>query len=537
MFEFPSKYQKKGNMSREMKEKGKAAKWTAGVSLSTMLSRALGYIRDMLIANMLGAGMAADALFVAYRIPNLFRRLLGEGALSSSFIPVFVEYLKTKGDGESKKFVKSIFTVLVVILIMLAVAGWILTPQIVRLIAPGFTGNPEKLALTITITRIIFPFMIAIGLGALTLGILNSLGKFIIPALAPCMLSISEIVFILVVCPFMESPVYGLAAGILLGGFAQFAFQVPALAKRGYFSFSFIKELINIRSLISHPGVKKVGLLILPAAVGLSISQINVFVDTICASVLEEGSVTALYYANRVMQLPLALFGTAIATVSLPLMSESSVRKDFDGLKGTLASGLKMIIFTILPATMGLIFLGVPIIRVLFERGAFSSHASEVTGFALAYYAAGLVGYAGVKLVVSAFYSFKDTKTPVRIAACSMALNIILNLILMRILGVGGLALATALAAMVNLILLLIYLRKRIGSLGLGKMILSSIKIFIASLSVMLVCMLCLKFLGGTSKYLFVGITIPFAVGVYFLSAYLLGCDELKYIRKMMVRG
>ncbi len=523
-------------MSRKMKKKEKIAKWVAGVSVSTMISRVFGLIRDVLIANLLGVGMAADAIFVAYRIPNLFRRLLGEGALSSSFIPVFVEYLKKKGEEESKKFVKSIFTVLLVILLLLTVAGWVLTPWIVRLIAPGFISNPGKLNLTINLTRIIFPFMIAIGLGALTLGILNSLKKFMIPALAPCMLSISEIILMLAVCPFMEKPVYGLAVGILIGGFAQLAFQVPALIKRGYFSFSFIKELVNMRSFMEHPGVRKVGLLILPAALGLSISQINMFVDTICASFLEEGSIAALYYANRVMQFPLALFGTAIATVSLPLMAESAVQEDYDKLKRTLVSGLRGMLFIILPSIVGLVFMNVPIIRLIFEWGAFSAHASETTGFALAFYASGLAGYAGIRLVVSAFYSFKDTKTPVKVAVLAMLLNIVLNIILMRFLGLGGLALATALAAMVNLILLLIFLRKRLGALGLDKMIMPVIKIFIASMSVVLVCVLCSEFLGGMSKYLHVGVTIPLAVGVYFLTAYILKCEELEYIRNMLKR-
>lgn len=519
-----------------MKNEEKTTRWTAGVSLSTMLSRILGYIRDMFIARMLGAGMAADAIFVAYRIPNLFRRLLGEGALSSSFIPVFVEYLQKKEKDESKSFVKSMFVVLAVILVILTLAGWLLTPVIVRLIAPGFIGNPAKLDMTIRLTRIIFPFMIAIGMGAVTLGILNSLGRFIIPALAPCMLSISEILFILMVCPLMNEPVYGLAVGILIGGFAQFLFQVPPLWKRGYFSFYFIKGLASIRELAGHPGVRRVSALLLPAAVGLSIIQINIFIDTICASILEEGSVTALYYANRVMQLPLALFGTAVATVSLPLMAESSVVSDFGEMKETLVSGLKMMFFTLLPATVGLVVLGKPVIRVLFERGEFTYHASSLTSWALMFYSSGLFWYAGVKLVVSAFYSLKDTKTPVRIAVYAMVLNIVLNLILMRFLEVGGLALATAITSLFNLVLLVFMLEKRIGTIGLKNLAGSFLKTILAVLPLVLVCFLSYRVFGSASKYLHVGITVPVSVLVFIFSANLAGCEELKRLKRIFIK-
>ena len=271
-------------MSSEMEIKEKIAISTVGVSVSTLLSRILGYIRDMLTADLLGAGMAADALFVAYRIPNLFRRLLGEGALSASFIPVFTEYLGVKGEKEAKELFNMILIILSLVLMTLTVCGIIFTPFIVRLIAPGFAGSSGKMELTVMLTRILLPFMVAIGTGALALGVLNSLHLFMIPALAPCMLSISEIFFLLFICPGMGKPVFGLAFGILIGGFAQMSFQIPPIARRGYFEgfFSGIHEKIS--SAFKHPGVRNIGLLMLPATIGLSVSQINTFVDAICAS-------------------------------------------------------------------------------------------------------------------------------------------------------------------------------------------------------------------------------------------------------------
>jgi len=513
-----------------MKRKEKIARSTIGVSISTMVSRILGYIRDMLTARLLGAGMMADAVFVAYRIPNLFRSLLGEGALSSSFIPVFVEFMKTKGEEETKKFVKSIFITFLTVLTLLTIAGWYFAPEIVRLIAPGFLNSPEKLALTINLTRIIFPFMIAIGMGALALGMLNSLGRFIIPALSPCMLSVSEITFILFICPYMEKPVYGLAVSIMIGGFAQLAFQLPELIKKGYFSFSILDGLKNLRSMVNHPGVKKVCMLMLPAAAGLSIGQVNMFVDTILASLLREGSVTVIYFASRVMLLPLSLFGVAIATVSLPLMAESSVESDYNKFKSTMSSGLRMIFFTMLPSTFGLMFFGLPIIRVLFEHGRFKAYDSVITSQALFFFSIGLIAFAGVKVVVSAFYALKDTLTPVLVAVFAMVLNLLLNLIFIIPMGVGGIALATSLAAFFNLFLLMYELRAKIGALGISKMAVSFIKTIFASLPVIAVCILAETAFCNTSKYLQVVITLPLAVIVYLAAAYILKCKELNYI-------
>jgi len=540
-----------------LKREGKITRSVVGVSVSTLASRILGYLRDMLIARFFGAGLVADAFFVAYRIPNLLRQLLGEGALSASFIPVFSEYLTTKPKEEAKRLARISGLLLLTILSILTILGIIFSPIIVRIVAPGFIRNPEKLSLTITLTRILFPFMVAVGLAALALGILNSLHRFIIPALAPCMLSISEIFFILLICPLMERPIIGLALGVMAGGFAQFFFQLPSMVKEGFvlparrklgtflespavYSKNLAKNSIILwkrwTSTLNHPGVKKIGILMLPAALGLSVTQVNTFVDTICASVLREGSVTALYYANRLMQLPLALFGTAIATVALPMMSKSVAATNMDELKDTISLGLRMILFTIVPASVGLIILGKPIISLLFERGRFTSQATELTNWALLFYSTGIVAYAGVKVVASAFYSMQDTRTPVKIASIAMVTNIVLNLILMRFLEVGGLALATAIASFLNLSILIFYLRKRIGRLG-GKKVLRSLwKIILASSIMAIACIYSSRLLARIDKLMQVAGTIVICSGIYFLVAYLLHCDEIKYVGKIIAR-
>ena len=540
-----------------MEREGKITRSVAGVSASTLASRILGYVRDMLIANFFGAGLVADAFFIAYRIPNLLRRLLGEGALSASFIPVFTEYLTTKPKEEAQRLVRISGLLLLSVLSILTILGVIFSPIIVRVVAPGFVKNPEKLALTITLTRILFPFMMAIGMAALALGILNSLHRFIIPALAPSLLSISEISFILFICPLMERPIIGLVFGVLVGGFAQFFFQVPSLVRRGFvipagksysnprlklmdYPHNFLRNSIVLwkrwTSILNHPGVKRIGLLMLPATLGLSVSQVNTFVDTICATLLREGSVTALYYANRLMQLPLALFGTAIATVALPMMSRSVAATNMEELKDTLSLSLRMIMFTIIPASLGLIILGSPIISLLFERGRFTSQATQATSWALLFYSTGIVAYAGVKVVASAFYSMQDTRTPVRIASIAMVANIVLNLILMRILDVGGLAFATAIASFINLLILLYYLRKRIGRLGGKRVMFSLTKIILASLAMATACIYSSRLLGQISKLIQVAGTILICVIIYILVAHLLRCEEIRYVWKIIAR-
>ncbi|MFH1282726.1 MAG: murein biosynthesis integral membrane protein MurJ [bacterium] len=451
-------------------------KFASSVGLATLISRILGYIRDGVVAYAFGANFLADSFYAAFRISNLFRRLLGEGALSASFVPVFGQYLVKNSEQETKKFFQTIFTTLLIVLIVICALGVIFAPQLTKLITWGFTTFPGKLELTVQLTRIMFPFLLFISMAALLMGVLNSLKVFFIPAISPAFLSISEIGCVFIVLPFIHSEqrILALAVSVVVGGMGQFIIQLIALIKKG------IKPVWKFS--LSHPGQKQVMLLMLPAMIGLSVDQINTFVDTICASFLQQGSITALYYSNRIMQLPLAIFGISLASVCLPNMSKSVAKNDIPQLKETLNYSLRIMILAILPATVGLIVLNKPIIQLLFERGRFDSFATLITASSLMFYSLGLIAYSGVKIIANCFYAFQDTKTPLKIGYVAMIVNITLNIILMRPLGVGGLALATAISSWINIILLAYFLRKKIGFLGLKSIFGAVGKIFIASI-------------------------------------------------------
>ncbi|MDR1952472.1 MAG: murein biosynthesis integral membrane protein MurJ [Elusimicrobiota bacterium] len=446
-------------------------------AFGTILSRILGYIRDMLVANFFGAGIFADAFYAAFRIPNLFRRMLGEGSFSAAFIPVFSQYLHTCPKSETQKFLNAVFSALIVILLIISVLGIFFSPLLVKIIVWGFTDDPEKLQLTIELTRLMFPFIFFICLAAFCLAILNALYSFFIPAFAPSALSVSEIFYMLVIIPFIagaQNEIKGLAIAVIAGGALHFFIQYPALKKLGWN----LKFKLNLK----HPGIKKIALLMIPSVIGLSVDQINAFVDNICASFLQSGSITALYYSNRVMQLPLAIFGLALASVSLPAMSKAAALKDMDTLKKSLNFSIRLSLFALIPASLGLMIIGYPIVRVLFERGHFDAYASLMTDNALFYYSLGLPAFSITKLFANSFYSFQDTKTPVKTAAAAMILHIILCIILMYPMNVGGLALATSVSAYFNLALLAFFLKKKIGSFKIKEIILSASKSTFASI-------------------------------------------------------
>ncbi len=429
---------------------------------ATLLSRILGYARDSMVATFFGAGAAADAFYAAFRISNLFRRLLGEGALSASFIPVFSEYEQKHGHEQTQEFLNTMWTTLLALLTALTVLGIVFAPQITHVIAMGFEKSSERFALTVSLTRYMFPFLLFISMAALLTGVLNSFHSFFLPALAPACLSIAEIGYILALAPLFsaDKQVIGLALSVVVGGFSQFFLHVPALWERGY--------TLRLRWNFSHPGVRRVGKLMLPATLGISVDQLNAFVDTICASYLAEGSITALYYANRVMQLPLALFGIALSQVALPTMSASVARGAIQEVRDTLNFALRLTLFMILPATAGLVFLGQPIVKILFEHGRFNAMATATTSWALLFFSLGLFAYASVKILASAFYAFQNTRVPVVVAAGCVALNIGLNILFIKTtrMGVGGLALSTAVASWINMLSLYVMLRRKLGSLG-----------------------------------------------------------------------
>ena len=441
-----------------MSNKSNIARAAGIVGLATLLSRILGLIRDLVTAYFFGAGLAADAFFVAFRIPNLLRRLLAEGALTVSFIPIFTEYLTKRSKEEAFELARAALTLFSIILALVSVAGILLSPYLVMVFAPGFTIDPEKFKLTILLTRVMFPYIFLVGLVALAMGILNSLNRFASPALSPVMLNLGMIGCVYFLRNSFEQPVMALAVGVLVGGILQVFLQVPYLLKEG--------RLIGISFDFKHPALKRIGLLMAPAALGAAMYQVSVFINTLLASFLPEGSVSYLYYADRLMQFPLGVFAVAVATAVLPTMSRQTAEGDMEGLKDTVSFSLRLVFFITIPATVGLIVLSEPLIQLVLQHGQFTADSTHATATALIAYVVGLCALSAVQILVRVFYSLQDTKTPVKISVISLLCNILICLILMKPLQHNGLALASSVGSIINFVLLVVVLRRRLGLLG-----------------------------------------------------------------------
>jgi len=515
-----------------MREEKQLTKAAGIISAATLLSRILGFIRDMMLARLFGATLAADAFFVAYRIPNMLRELFAEGAMAAAFIPVFTEYLTHKSRRDAWELASAVFTTLLTILTGITLLGILFSPFIVKLIAPGFTLSPEKVALTILLNQIMFPYLLFIGLSALLMGILNSLRSFAAPAFSPVMFNLCIILSAFLLSPLFDQPIIGIAVGVLIGGLVQFLFQIPSLRHQGF--------ILSLRFQPNHPGVKKIGKLLLPTMIGLSVTQVNILVNTLLASYLSEGSVTYLFYGMRLIHFPLGLFGIALATALLPTMAALSAQGDLDGLRLKLSFGLRLVLFITLPAMIGLIFLRVPIVHILFEHGHFTSQATLNTASAVLFYSLGLWAFAGARITIPTFYALQDTATPARIGIFTMILNIILSLILMGPLAHNGLALATSLSAMFNFLALIIILQKRLGGLEVKRFFLSLLRTILACVIVAGICWTVSQqgiwkmnhLWGEKTLLLFVSITISSVC--YFLTHWILKSEEVDFLGNMI---
>jgi putative peptidoglycan lipid II flippase len=517
-----------------MSENHKIARAATTIGTGTLLSRILGFLRDMVIANFFGAGMAADAFFVAFRIPNLWRRLVGEGSLTISFIPVYTEYLTQKSEEETRKVTHIAFTIAGVILLILTLLGIFLSPILIRIIAPGFIQIPEKFQLTVTLNQIIFPYLFFMGLFALCMGVLNSHRHFFAPAIAPIFLNISIIVSVFLFYHTFKIPVMTLALGVLAGGVIQFLFQIPFLYKRKItFRFNF-----NFR----HPAIKRIGLLMIPGLIGTAVYQINVFVDTIFASFLPSGSVSYLFFADRLMEFPLGIFAIAIGMASLPSLSGLASQGKIEELKETLSFTFRLVSFISVPAMVGLIALKTPIVNLLFQRGLFDYSSTEKTAFALLFYSVGLWAIAGSRTIVPAFYSLQDTWTPLKIALICLGANVVFIAILIYPLKHGGLALATSLSSILNLILLFYKLNLKLGKIDMGKNIKSLLRDVLCSLPMGLAAYLICS-IGNWStpghigeKVLLLLIGIVIGLGIYLACSYWVKSEEMFFLLKMIRR-
>ena len=432
---------------------------TSIMSAGTLLSRVLGFIRDMLFARFFGTAAGADAFVVAFRLPNMFRDLIGEGAANSSFVPVMMEY-KEKDPAGLKAFMDAVFAWGVLILAGITLAGIVLAPLAVSLIAPGFAHEPGKMALAVALTQIMFPYLIFIGLTAFFSAIQYTYGSFIMPALGPCLLNVVLIVSTLASVFWLEQPLYGLSAGVLAGGALQLWFQWVPLRRHGV--------VFNRPVSMNNDGARQVGRLILPRLFGSAVYQLNIFVDTICASlvaVVGPGGISAIYYAMRIEQLPMGVFGVALASAALPRLSKEALSDDKEKFKATLVFALKNIFFVMMPMTIMLALFAEPLVRVIFQRGAFDAYSTAVTASALTCFGLGLMGYGGVKILVSAFHALQDTRTPVKVALIALAVNLALNVLLMFPLKIAGIALASAASSVVSIALLMRFLSARMGHL------------------------------------------------------------------------
>lgn len=446
-------------------ERQNIARAAGGIGLATLASRILGFIRDVILAKLFGATMASDAFYLAYRIPSMLRELFAEGSMSAAFIPVFSQTLTQQDRAEARRLASAAFTVLLLLLSVVTLIAIVFAPWIVRVIAPGFGDELGKFNLTVMLSRFMFPYLMFISLAALAMGILNSLRAFFVPALSPVLFNVVIIASVVWLSPRLTEPIFGAAVGVTLGGLAQFLVQVPSLKKRGM--------LPGLSRNLLHPGVKRIGWLILPTMIGLSVTQVNILVNSLLASFLPEGSLSYLYYGMRLVLFPLGIFGVALGTAILPSLSHQAAAGRLDELKATLAFGLRMVSFIIVPAMVGLIALRVPIIHLFLEHGVFSPEATRGTASAVLFYSLGLPAFAGVRILVAAFYSLQDTRSPVKIAVVAMVVNIVLNLLLMGPLKHGGLAFATSLSALLNLSLLAWTLHRRLEGLPWGDVLIS----------------------------------------------------------------
>lgn len=534
------------------------------VSIAVMFSRVLGLVREVVFARFFGAGFLYDAYLVAFRIPNVLRDLFAEGALSAAFVKVFTDYQINKSEDEAWKLASLVLNALAVVLSVVTIIGILFSHQFINLIAKDF--SPEQAALATTLTQIMFPFILLVALAAVAMGVLNTKGIFGIPASASTVFNITSIFFGLGLAYWLSGgswivpkdpqaipemnaqwAMIGMAIGTLIGGAAQFLMQLPSLFRVG---FRFTPSLS-----FSDEGVKKVMRLMAPAILGTSAVQINVLINTFFVSGIV-GGVSWLGYAFRLMQFPIGLFGVAIGTASIPVLSRMASEGKFGDFRKTLSSSLNLVFLMTLPSACGLIILGEPIIRLLYSRGAFKESDVPMTAYALAGYSIGLTGYAAIKILSPAFYALDDAKTPMIIAVCSIAVNALASFLFRNWLsnfgvtpeypnGYGhvGVALATSSVALVNFFALALMMRKRIGRIDGKAIIAAFVKIAFASAAMSVVCYFSYQFLFnrlGIDNFVYkiIEAFVPIVLGgiVFVLMAKILHISEINQLYNSFAR-
>ncbi|ABQ27422.1 murein biosynthesis integral membrane protein MurJ [Geotalea uraniireducens] len=507
-----------------MSEKKNIARAAGVLGFATILSRIMGMVREMVVARLFGAGFATDAFIAAFLIPNMLRRFFAEGALTSAFLPTFSEWYTQKGEQEARNLANVCFTLLTMVMAIITLLGVIFSPVIVHLMFPGFKSEPAKLELTILLNRLMFPYIFFVSLVALCMGILNTVRHFFTPAISTIFLNISMIFCAVFLHSRFQIPIVALAVGVLLGGVMQLLLQIPVLYRKGF--------PLRLRFDLKHPAVRRIALLMGPSVFGVGVYYLNITVGAILASLLPQGSVSYLYYAQRMFEFPQGIFTVSVAQAVLPSMSRQAAAGEMDALKESLAFGLKLTLFITIPAMAGLLICSTPIFSLIFMAGAFDYAKAQQCGVALFYYSLGLSLVALVRVLVPAFYALKDTRTPVLTAFIAFVLNLCFSLALMGPLKHGGLALASTLSALGNMVLLLYFLRKKIGPFGGRGIFLAGGKAAVASIPMAFAVYWAMRLADWSQqghklvKGGVLGGAVVVGVVIYLVFAHLLRCEE-----------
>ena len=500
------------------------------ISTGILFSRFLGFIRDVVLANLLGTGIVAEAFFVAQRIPNLLRDLVGEGAANAAIVPVLVEYQKTKTKEQWRQLVNVLLAWGVIVLGILTALGMIFADKIVRMMAPGFIADAAKYHLTVDLTRIMFPYLILVALTALQMGVLYTLNSYGAPAFSSCLLNIAMIMSVWIASFFSWGAAYILAVGVIIGGILQLLLQSQALAKLG-FVWLWPRKF-------RHDGMKKIAQLLLPRLWGSAVYQMNIFIDTLCASlafIVGSGGIAAIYFANRLIQFPLGVFAYALSSASLASLSSSASDKDYVTFKQTLMFSLRNLLFVLLPCAAYLVVLSPLLVKTIFQHGAFDQHSADITTMALAFLSLGLPFFGASRILVSGFYALQDTKTSVRIATVCLLVNAVLNLLLMFPLKIGGIALASSISGLINFTLLFNTLNQQLdGTKGvLKKFFLRLIPSLFVMASVMFLLSMYMDLNNGFIKLILISIA---GWGSFLFCCHFTGVPEFRPVWKTVKR-
>jgi len=509
------------DMSKENK-RSNLLRATSSIGGWTMASRLLGFVRDLFIARLLGASLLADAFFVALKLPNFFRRLFGEGTLSVAIIPVLAEE-RQQGEAAAHRYLDAMAGLVLTALTLLTLLGILFMPALLLLFAPGFADEPNRWAATVSLARWMFPYLLMISLTAMAWAVLNGYKKFALAAATPILYNVAIVFGAVVLSPMIDNPAFALALGVLLGGLLQLLVQFPALRRLGWRP----RPLLNLRAAWRNDGVRRTLPIFGGAVLGIAAVQINLLVGGMLATMLPEGAVSFLYYADRIMELPLALFGIAMGTAILPTLSDHLAKGDREAAQHDLSEGLSWLTWITLPALAGILWLAEPIIVTLFQHGAFTHRDAVESANALRGYGVGLIAFCWARVLAAACYAGKDARNPARFAAIGVAANIVLSLILMQWLAHVGLALATSLAAFVNAGLLFLHLRKSYGRI-LSRTALRRIRRAVAATLAMLLALAGfeqrLAFPNGILlQFLWLGADILLAFAIFVAVSRLLG--------------